>query len=53
MLGRLRRLCQPALAYQTTRPVLAAATSSRALHQTLCVEPEEYLQDCKHNLRAT
>ena len=34
MLERLRRLCQPALASQTTRPVLAAATSSRALHRT-------------------
>ncbi|KAG9234943.1 kinase-like domain-containing protein [Amylocarpus encephaloides] len=45
MLGRLRQFCQPAPASQATRLVLAAATSRRALHTSLCVETEEYLQD--------
>lgn len=53
MLGRLRRLCQPALASQTTRPLLAAVTSTRALHTTACVETDEHLQDCEYYLHAT
>ncbi|KAH7317657.1 kinase-like domain-containing protein [Rhexocercosporidium sp. MPI-PUGE-AT-0058] len=45
MFRLLRRLYQPALGSQSTRPVLAAATSSRAFHTPLCAETEEYMQD--------
>ncbi|KAH9208983.1 kinase-like domain-containing protein [Leptodontidium sp. 2 PMI_412] len=53
MFGRLRRLCQPALANQTTRPVLVAAPSSRVFHSTLGGETEEYLKDSTGPYRYT
>ncbi|TVY45435.1 Altered inheritance of mitochondria protein, mitochondrial [Lachnellula occidentalis] len=45
MLARLRRFCTPALATQTTHPVLAATTSRKALHTAPSLENKEYPQD--------
>lgn len=49
MLGRVRRLCQPALASNTKAPL--PSVYNKAFHPTHHVETEDYPQDCKHNLR--
>lgn len=48
MLGRVRRLFQPALASNTKVPY--SAVNKRAFHHTRLVETEDHLRDCRHKL---
>jgi len=52
MLGRLRRLCSPALAAPATRPLLVVTTGTKALHIALSLGTKESPQDCERNVGA-